>query len=146
MSKAALAQAIYNEMVAVGSTKEEIIAEFQSNEGLLMTPQGATTYFYNCRRVANGGVFNITAGSSSNPRKEREDTSPDVEDERPLYTVVTPKDGPKLTLLVERTHSFYAYEDALRVAKYRPDQIVVLGLPDIDSNFDILVPYTPTAA
>lgn len=141
MSKAILCQATYNEMVAANCTKADIIAEFMNNPNLTMTEKGATTYYYNCKRVANGGAFNIVAGTSVNSRKEVVDNSPDVEDDRPLYTVVTPKDGPNLTLVVESTHSFFHYADAKKMAFH--DQIVVLGLPDIDSDFDALTPFTP---
>ena len=91
MSKSVIAQQIYNELVGLNVSKADIINEFQADERLKMTPSGATTYYYNCKRVAEGGLFNIPAGQSTS--REAHDNSPDKEDTRPLYTVVTPGDS-----------------------------------------------------
>lgn len=143
MSKSVIAQQIYNELIGIGATKDEIIAEFRTNPLLSMTESGATTYFYNCKRVAAGGKFNVAAGESTRVR-EVHDNSPDVEDNRPLYTVVTPGDSEcGKMLVVASTHSFFDPQSALKQAKY--DQFVVQGLPEIGDNVDMLTQYSQPA-
>lgn len=139
MSKSVIAQQIYNELVGLNVSKADIINEFQTDARLMMTPSGATTYYYNCKRVAEGGLFNIPAGQSTS--REAHDNSPDKEDTRPLYTVVTPGDSEcGKMLVVANTHSFFDPQSALKLAKY--DQFVVAGLPEIGDNVDNLTPYT----
>lgn len=146
MSKREIAQAIYNEMVTIGASKDDIINEFRTHPALSMTESGATTYYYNCKRAAAGGVFNVTAGTSTGGGRDKTpfDNSPDVEDTRPLYTVVTPGDSEcGKFVCVSSTHSYFSAIDALSKVKF--DQIVVEGLPEIGSDFDLLTPYQHTA-
>ncbi len=141
MSKSVLAQRIYGEMVSLNFDKAAIIEAFQTHPELLMTPQGATTYYYNCKRVAGGGAFNIPAGQSTPRSRDVVDNSPDKEDDRQLYTVVTPGDSEcGKHIVVSETHSFYDAPSAFKAVKF--DRFVVKGLPEIGENVDNLTPYT----
>lgn len=144
-TKAEIAQQLFNEMVSFGCSKEEIIAEFQSNPLMMMTSSGATTYYYNCKRASSGGKFNTAPTGEGHSGRSRDvpfDNSPDVEDQRPLFTLVTPGDSEcGKFCVVKETHSWYDRATPLSKAKY--DQFVVEGLPEIGDNVDNLTPIAP---
>lgn len=93
-----------------------------------MTPAGAATYYANCKRKANGGKFN----TSTTPEPKTEKRS----DGRTLYTICTSRNDEELGIVVDSTSSHYDIKDAKKRCK--KGQVVVKGLPEIDSHFDKL--------
>ena len=148
-TKSEQAQSIYQQVVDANPGegkeikkvhKETCISRFIAE--LQMTEKGASTYFYNCARVAAGGVFNVAPTGQGRQPKEPDDTSPGKDDNRTLYTVVTPEDSADgKHIIVGSTHSVYHAEIAIRMAKF--DQFVVVGLPEIGDDVDQLTRYVP---
>lgn len=128
MSKKDQAQQIFNSMK--DSSRKEIIEAFVAQ--LSMTPAGAATYYANCKRASTGGAFNVP----SSKQIDKDDGKGGISD-KGLYTIVTPRDeeGKKV---VDCTHSYTSLSAAKKSAS--GDEIVVRGMPELDSPMDKLKP------
>ena len=119
MTKAEQAVAIYKEEQAKGTEnmKEACVARFISE--LSRTQSGATTYFYNSKKKAEGGQV-----KSYYKGRDLTDTSSDTPDSRQMYSIVNEEDGK-----VASTESGYHLTELRKKAN---DRIIVKGLPDLD--------------
>lgn len=126
MSKKDQAMQIFLKMK--GNDRKTIIQAFVDQLG--MTTAGASTYYANCKRADGGGEFNVTA-------KKPVDPSSDNDDVKGLYTICTPRDedGKKV---VDMTHSHMNLAAAKNSAGN--GEVVVRGLPDLDSDWNKLKP------
>ena len=94
---------------------------------LEMTENGAKTYYSNCKRQSNGGEFNTTVV----PEKEGK------LDKRTLYTIYTPDEN-ESGIVVGSTASHYDLRDAKKACT--KSEVVVKGLPELDSKWSLLKP------
>lgn len=147
LTKRELCEQIYKQAVPAGYVwGQNSVTDRKFNQLLLtifttelgMTEAGARTYIIGCKRISTGLPFYHTIPTG--PRDNTpHDNSPDVEDERPLYTVVYPADDiARNTCIVDRTHSFFDRGAAFAAALY--GAIVVDFLPEIGSDFFQITP------
>ncbi len=130
MSKKIRSQEIYDLFAKAESDPKKlralVVKDFIDN--LEMTTAGAGTYYANCKRKASGVKFNTA--TTPEPKKEKRS------DGRTMYTICTPRDDEELGVVVDSTGSHYNIKDAK--IRCKNNQIVVKGLPELDSPFAIL--------
>ncbi len=121
MTKAEQALAIYQELAKNTDDKQmkDACVDRFINE-LGMTKSGATTYFYNSKKKANGGEI-----KSYYKGRDLSDPSSDKADSRQIYSIVNELDGK-----VESTESSYHLKSLKQQANGR---IVVKGMPELES-------------
>ncbi len=127
VSKADQALNKYNESVEAGLTGKELknacTTSYVANLG--MSEKGASTYFYNAKKRANGGTV-----KSYYKGKDSQDPSSDTACERQIYSIVNEKEGK-----VDNTESGYNLAELRKQAKGR---LVVKGLPELESSVNRL--------
>lgn len=121
MTKAEQAVAIYKEEVAktedAKAVRTACIERFKSE--LNMTQSGATTYYHNSKKKAEGGTV-----KSYYKGKETTDPSSDEPCSKVMYSIVNIEND-----VVESTESGYDLKQLRKQAKGRT---IVKGLPDLD--------------
>ncbi len=121
MTKVEQAVTIYKEEVAntkdAKAVRAACIERFKSELG--MTQSGATTYYHNSKKKAEGGIV-----KSYYKGKETMDPGSDNPCSKVVYSIVDINNG-----VVESTESGYDLKLLKSQAKGRP---VVRGLPDLD--------------
>ncbi|MFY0656410.1 MAG: hypothetical protein JXR12_06640 [Neptunomonas phycophila] len=119
MTKAEQAVAIYKEEKAKGTEDLRNVCIERFKAELQMTQSGATTYWHNSKKKAEGGVV-----KSYYKGRETTDPSTDTPDKRTMYSIVNEVDGK-----VDSTDSGYCLKTLRQQSKGR---IIVKGLPDLD--------------
>lgn len=124
MTKKQQAQSIFNDMTY--RPRAEVIQAFMDQ--LNMTKAGASTYYATCKNEFYGDA----APSTTCKRKT------DEMENKTLFTVCTPGEGEDGSTVVSSTHSYFRYADAKQHADR--NEVVVKGLPEIDSDWSKLKP------